>query len=181
MPNDDRLALKYYERIINEKLTLLTDKIVEDISINKLSYDRPLHDFIPNLFEQKYEDRTIDGIYEQIYNYFDHRNVKLDDENNFKVLINDILSNSKNSELMTSKLIIQIEKYLKSKESDMVLEKNRRVERIKKYYQEMEDITKENDSLYKQISEIKRKIDENVLKRMFLAEEIKKEEGAQLK
>lgn len=184
MPINDQLTFEHYERIANEDLTLLTNKIVEDISINKLSYDKSLYIFIPNLFEQKYEDRTVDGIYEQIYNYFDYRGVKLDDENNFRILINDILTNSKNSELVNQKisnLINQVDDYLKSKEKDIVLEKDRRAERIKKYYQEMENISKENEVLYTQISEIKSKIDENLLRKMFLTEEIRIEEGAQKK
>ena len=86
--------------------------------------------------------------------------------------------NSKDMSIINKKiaeLVTDLELYLNSKNFESLEKADERVERIKKYYVDMENINKENNDLYAQIESIKKLIEENEERKRLLTEEFNKE------
>lgn len=195
---ENKEKLMTEERLFNNCITLLVDEIIKDFNVNRININLPLDDFVTRLFEVGYQDRTVNGIYNQICNYFEHRNIQLDEKNDIKTLIKAILDYEesyyihsplqefKNKEEKDTSVVkgkidglinilrtytgLQEQKYLSS-----VLDE--KAARIKQYYDKMEKITKENNDMYFEIEQLRRRIELNEDKKRGLTQEFRREEG----
>lgn len=188
-----RENFNFYNRGFNSNISKLVHEILRDFSISRLDINNQVSDFIPVLFEQHYQDRTVNGIYQHIYEYFEHRDIVLEDDNNFRELIKEILDlnesvyissplkvfddkDDKDMNVVTGKiseLINSVTNYLNSKGYEPLSLVDRKASKIKKYYAQMEEIVNENKELYAQIDDLQRRIEENAERKRILTEEFK--------
>lgn len=194
---EDIKKIEEYGRKINSVLTKLVNEIIEDFNINRINMNLSVSDFVSRLFEQKYEDRTVPGIYNQIYNYFDYRGIKLENDNNFKEVIQSILDlnesffiksplqafkddNSKDMSEVNHKideLIVLVQAHLMCTEHELLTNFGKKTESANNYHAELENISRENGEMYAQIHDLQRRIEENEERKRILIEEWNKEKG----